>query len=139
MLNFPQAAQSPRGRRRKRFSRRRRRTGRRSASGIGKRNTRLVRVRVLRKFGGDRTSRPGEAAVKRGDPRSQRQAGERSAAVALVGRGGTLRSRGEARRGPGRSRGALRSRREARGPPLSEAGGRAVGPGRSRGALRSRP
>ena len=29
-----------------------------------------------------------EAAVKRGDPRSRRQAGERSAAVALVGRRG---------------------------------------------------
>ena len=71
----------------------RRRTGRRSASGIGKRNTRLVRVRVLRKFGGDQTSRPGEAAVKRGDPRSQ-EAGGRA-----VGGGG-----------PGRSRGALRSR-----------------------------
>ena len=47
-----------------------------------------------------------EAAVKRGDPRSRRQAGERSAAVALVGRGGRLEAG-----------------REARGPPLSEAGG----------------
>ena len=58
-----------------------------------------------------------EAAVKRVDPRSRRQAGERSA---LVGRGGRLEAG-----------------REARGPPLSEAGWRAVGgggPGRSRGA-----
>ena len=63
--------------------------------------------------------------MKRGDPRSQRQAGVRSAAVALalVGRGGRLEAavkRGEALDGRG---GRLEAGREARGSPLSEAGG----------------